>query len=152
MEFSFEITQKTRELFKTFLDNYTIEELTKIPQGFSNSIFWNIKHVVVTQQLLVYNLSGISMMLSKNEIESYKKGSSPAGTTVTQEEITLLKEQLFTTLEKTKKDFQNGIFKEFNAYTVSTKTTLNTVKEAIEFNNFHEGIHLGTIFSLRKFL
>ncbi len=152
MNFTFEVTRKTRIIFNSFLEEYTLEQLTKIPAGFSNSIFWNIKHVVVTQQLLVYGLSGLPMQLSEDEIGAYKKGSSPEGTKVTQNDVMLLKKQLFTTLEKTEEDFKQGLFKKYNPYTVSTNTTLSNVNEALEFNNFHEGVHLGILFGLRRFI
>jgi hypothetical protein len=57
---------------------------------------------------------------------------------------------LFSTIEKTKEDYKNKMFKTYNSYTVSTKSTLSNVEEAIDFNNFHEGIHLGYILALRK--
>jgi hypothetical protein len=152
MRFTFEITQKTRYIFNSFLEDYTLEQLTKVPEGFSNSIFWNIKHVVVTQQLLVYKLSGLPLLVSEAAVLAYKKGTYPSDATVTQEDVNVLKKQLFTTLEQTQKDYQKGLFKKFTPYTVSTNTTLNNVDEALEFNNFHEGIHLGVLFGLRRFV
>ncbi len=152
MDFTFEITRKTRIIFKAFLDDYSLEQLSIIPKGFSNSIFWNIKHVVVTQQLLVYGLSGLPMQLPEEEIEAYRKGSSPKGSKITQKEVDILKDQLFSTLEKTHQDYITGLFKNYSSYTVSTNTTLTQVDEALEFNNFHEGIHLGIIFGLRRFV
>jgi len=53
---------------------------------------------------------------------------------------------------KTKEDYTKGIFKAYYEYTVGTKSTLHNVEEAIEFNNFHEGMHLGYILALRKSL
>lgn len=152
MNFTFEITEKTRHIFNSFLEEYSLKQLTKIPVGFSNSMYWNIKHVVVTQQLLVYKLSGLPMQLSEEEIEAYKKGSSPADTSVSQIDVAVLKKQLFSTLEQTQRDYNKGLFKQFSPYTVSTNTTLHNVEEAIEFNNFHEGIHLGVLFGLRRFV
>lgn len=152
MKFTFEITEKTRHIFNSFLEEYSLEQLTKIPEGFSNSMYWNIKHVVVTQQLLVYKLSGLPMQLSEEEIEAYKKGSSPADTSVSQKDVAVLKKQLFSTLEQTQRDYNKMLFKKFSPYTVSTNTTLHNVEEAIEFNNFHEGIHLGVLFGLRRFV
>ena len=52
--------------------------------------------------------------------------------------------------EKTKEDYQKGLFKKYNAYTVSTTSTLTNINEALAFNNFHEGIHFGYILAMKK--
>jgi len=41
------------------IEDFSLEELNKIPEGFNNNIIWNIAHVIATQQALVYGLSGL---------------------------------------------------------------------------------------------
>ena len=151
MNWAFDITIKNRTLLESFLDNYSLEQLNKIPKGFSNNIIWNIAHTVVTQQILIYRLSGVPSLVSVDVIERFKKGTKPDGD-LSQTEVDAIRSLLFSTIEKTKADYNNGVFKHFDEYTVSTKSTLTNVDEAIDFNNFHEGIHLGTIMALRKFV
>ena len=62
----------------------------------------------------------------------------------------LLKSQLFSTLEKIKEDYRKGLFKKYTEYTTSTKSTLTSVDEALIFNNFHEGIHIGYVLAMKK--
>jgi len=149
MDYTFDISLKTRTIFFTILEDLSLEQLTTIPSGFSNTIFWNIKHVVITQQLLIYGLSDLPMAVSEAEIKEYRKGSKPIST-ITNEDILLLKKQLLSTLEQTKKDYTNQLFKTYSEYTVSTKSSLRNVEEALEFNNVHEGIHLGYILAMKK--
>jgi len=149
MDYCFDITLKTRIFFKNIINNYSLEQLNKIPEGFNNNIFWNIKHVIVTQQLLIYKLSGLQMLITDDEVEDYQKGSIPTSN-VNESDLELLKEQLFSTLEQTKRDYKNGLFKKYKEYTVTTKSTLTCVEEALEFNNFHEGIHLGYLLALMR--
>jgi hypothetical protein len=151
MDWAFDITTKNRAIFKTFLETYTLEELNKVPKGFNNNIIWNIAHTIVTQQLLVYNLSGLPMLLSDEMVAMYRKGTKPERD-VSFAEVDLIKGLLFSTIEKTKEDYSNKIFETYNEYTVTTKSTLTNVDEAIDFNNFHEGIHLGYILALKKSL
>jgi len=151
MDYSFDITLKTRMLFKSILESLSLEGLNKVPERYNNNIFWNIKHVLVTQQLLMYNQSGLPMTLSNNEIEAYKKGSK-VEFNINQEDVEILKDQLFSTLEKAQEDYKKGIFKNFQEYTVTTKSVLSNIEDVIEFNNFHEGIHLGYVFALRKLI
>lgn len=151
MDWAFDITNKNRAIFKTFLETFTLEELNKVPIGFNNNIIWNIAHTIVTQQLLVYNLSGLPMLLTNDMVEKYRKGTKPEQD-VTWAEVDLIKGLLFSTIEKTKEDYNNNVFETYNEYTVTTKSTLTNVDEAIDFNNFHEGIHLGYILALKRAL
>lgn len=149
MEWSFDITKKNRAIFSNFLSVFSLKQLNTVPKGFKNSIYWNIAHVVVTQQLLVYHLSQLPMLVSDQFVEKFRKGTQTEFD-ATKENVDQLKKLLFSTLEQTKLDFDNGLFKSYQPYTVSTKSTLKTVEEAIEFNNFHEGIHLGYILAMKN--
>lgn len=149
MNWSFDVTIKNRTLLNHYLENLSLETLNKIPERFNNNVIWNIAHVIVTQQLLVYNLSGLPMGISKELVESYRKGTKPERA-LTQAEIDIIKSLLFSTVEQTKEDYDNNLFKTYNEYTVTTKNTLTNVEEAIEFNNYHEGIHLGYVLALLR--
>lgn len=147
----FELTATSRKMAAAYLENYSLAQLNTIPDGFSNNLFWNIAHIVVTQQLLVYKLSGLPMHVSEEFVEKYKKGSKPEHT-ATQEEVALVKSLLFSTLEQTQKDYENKVFQDYSEYPTSTGFTLHTVEEAMQFNAFHEGLHLGIMMSIRKLI
>lgn len=151
MTFAFDITLKNRALLKSILENYSLEDLNKVPDGFKNNLIWNIAHTVVTQQLLVYNLSGLPMNVSDDMVAKYKKGTKTEHV-ASQEEVDEIKSLLFSTVEQMATDYNNQRFKTYTAYTVSTNSTLRNVEDAIAFNNFHEGIHLGYILALKKSL
>ena len=144
-------SEKIRTIFYKTLETLTLDQLNVKPKGFNNTIFWNIKHVVITQQLIIYRFSELPVLVTETEIETYKKGTKPESK-ATIEDIELLKHQLFSTLEKTKEDYQKGLFKKYNEYTVSTKSILTSIDEALAFNNFHEGIHFGYILAMKKTL
>ena len=149
MEFNFDTTLKNRMLLLQFLDALSLDQLNKVPKGFNNNIFWNIKHVVVTQQMLIYGLSNLPLLVSSEDVQLYRKGTK-AEADVSEEEVEKLKKELFTTLEQTKLDYKAGLFKTYTEYTVTTKSTLTCVEDAISFNNFHEGIHLGYVLALKR--
>lgn len=144
-----EITKVSRKAFRNILDNYTLKQLNKVPNGFKNNLFWNIAHVVVTQQLLCYKLSGLETMVNDEWIDLYKKGTSTIGE-ASENDLKTLKELLFSTIEKIEEDIESGLFKEFNEYPTSTGFVLKSVNDAFEFNNFHDGIHLGYVLALKK--
>ncbi|WP_130734973.1 DinB family protein [Flavobacterium sp. J27] len=152
MNTSLQVTISSRELFQKIIENCTLEQLNRVPDGFKNNIIWNIGHIVVTQQLLAYKLSGLAMMVTDEMVAKYQKGTIPHGT-VSKDEVEAIKSLLFTTITKTQEDLDNGLFQNYTEYTVSTANfTLRSVEDAMQFTNFHEGIHLGVILQIKKFV
>jgi len=151
MEATFNINNTSRTVISKILENHTLEQLNTIPEGFSNNLIWNIAHVIVVQQMLVYNLSGLPMMISDDMVAKYKRGTKPEHS-VTQEEVNEIKTLLFATLEQTKKDFDNNIFKTFTEFTSMSGYTMKTAMDAMEFNNYHEALHTGIMMQIRKFI
>lgn len=149
MQTVFDITLQNRKLLYKFLKETPREQLLQIPQGYRNNIWWNIAHVVVTQQLLVYKLGGQEMRVDSALVEKFKKGTVPDGT-ATDAEIDQVTDLLFDTMVWVREDYGNGIFKAYNEYTTSVNITLRNVEDAIQFNLYHEGLHLGAILALIK--
>lgn len=151
MNTTFKIWETNRNLYLNFLNNFSLEQLNKIPDGFSNNLIWNIGHIIVSQQSLVYRLSGLKMNVTDAMFETYKNGSKPTGTT-SLSEVEEIKTLLFSLINQTKSDYENGKFVSYNEYTTSTGFNLTSTKEAMEFNNYHEGLHLGFMMNIRKFI
>lgn len=150
MHFTFEVLPNTRKSFNSILEKTSLEDLNKIPEGFNNNIIWNIGHIVVTEQILTYKLSGLPIRISSNLIEKYRKGTKPEGN-ISKEGVNEIKKLLFSTIEKTQKDYEANLFRDFNEYTVSTTgNTLRNINEALEFILFHEGMHLGYVLAQLK--
>ena len=68
MNHQFVNLSKGRTLMLKIIDGLSIEQLNAIPEGFKNNIAWNIAHLVVTQQLLCYRLSGVPCLISDEMI------------------------------------------------------------------------------------
>lgn len=151
MNWTFDILEKNRALMASFLEKFSVEQLNKVPEGFNNNIIWNVAHLVATQQLLTYKLSGLPMRVDETFVETYKKGTKANGM-VSAKDIATIKSMLFSSVEQTKEDYNNGVFKSYNAYTTSTGSTLTSFEDAMAFNNYHEGIHLGYILAMKKSL
>lgn len=144
-----EQTLQLRKGFYHILKNTPKEELLKIPKGYNNNIWWNIAHVVSTQQGLVYSLSELPIQIPQEFKDKFKKGTVPDGT-ATDAEIAEAKALLFSTIEKTIADYENGLFQNFKEYPTSAGITLKNLEDAVSFNLFHEGLHLGSVFALQK--
>jgi hypothetical protein len=149
MKTQFDILKKSRQLTLKAINGLTLDQIHTIPEGFKNNIAWNVAHLVVTQQLLQYKLSGLDCLVPDELIEEHRKGTVPTKTFTEEEfeEVTDLLAGLPDTLEE---DFNEGIFENYNGYETSTGFVLDTFETAVNFNNYHEGIHLGIILSLKK--
>lgn len=148
---AFKIHSLTRQKLLAYLEHLSPEELSDIPYGFKNNIWWNIVHVVVTQQLLCYYLSGNEMLIERHWIENYKKGTAPAPNQAPSlAEIEEIKKLLIATQQQLQTDVAAGIFTTHQNYPTSYGFTLDSIEDAILFNNVHEAMHLGTIIAIKK--
>lgn len=151
MNTSLDVTRTSRKMLSQFLKGYNLGQLNTIPEGHNNNLIWNIAHIIVVQQMLVYKLSGLPMKISDTLVEKYKKGTKPEQD-ATQAEVVEINNLLMETIDQTEIDLNNNIFVNFQEYPTSTGFVLKSVKDAMVFNSFHEGIHIGAILSLRKFI
>lgn len=153
METTFRILENNRNVYLRFFESFSLEQLNKIPSGFSNNIVWNIGHIIVTQQILVYKLSNLPLVVSQEMQDTYINGSFPTGKT-TQDEVDELKKLLISSVLKVKEDFTNpALFENYQKYTTkSTGFTITNAMDAMAFNNFHEGVHLGIMLQIKKFI
>lgn len=151
MHITFAITQTSREVLTRLLENHTLEQLNKIPEGFNNNLIWNIGHIIVVQQMLVYKLSGLPMLISDEMVNTYKKGTKPERE-ITQEEVIQMGSLLLETIRQTEADYKDKIFKTYQEFTSMSGFTMNNVEDALAFNYYHEAIHTGIIMGIRKFI
>ncbi len=149
MTTQFNLLKISRNLVLKKIDGLTHEQLHKIPEGFKNNIAWNVVHLVVTQQLLHYKLSGLQCLVPDDLIEKYRKGTAPTEE-MSAEDFEEVKELLAGLPDTLEEDYNEGIFKEYTEYETSTGFVITSINDAISFNNLHEGIHLGTIMDLYK--
>lgn len=149
MKTQFDVLRKSRELILKEIEELSLEQLQTIPKGFVNNIAWNVAHVVVTQQLLLYKLSGLDCLCDDNLIENYKKGTTPSQT-ITKADFDEVKELLIGLPNTLEEDYEAGIFKDYTEYLTSTGFVLTSFESALAFNNFHEGVHYGIIRAIKK--
>lgn len=147
----FKTWETNRLLYSEYFDKYSLEQLNKIPAGFNNNLIWNIGHVIAAQQSLIYRLSSLDMYITGDFLDRYKPGSKPAQP-LNETEADELKSLLLSLIEKTKVDFNDGKFVSFTERTTGTGFHLANLNDAFEFNNYHEGLHLGIMMCIKKFV
>ena len=58
----------------------------------------------------------------------------------------------FLTAANASRDYANGKFVSYNEYTTGTGFHLASTLEAMNFNNYHEALHMGFMMNIRKFI
>ncbi len=127
------------------------EKLTVMPAGFNNHALWNLGHLAITEQLLVYGLSNLPKSFDEATINDFRKGSSPRNWTRTYA-WSDIRGWLLEQPETLRADYAAGKFQTYNEYKTSTGLVLRTVDDAISYNLYHEGVHFGYLLALRKLL
>lgn len=132
-------------------ENLSLDALNHIPEGFNNNIIWNMAHCLVTQYLLCYGLSSQPYPLDAEIVNQYRKGAKPTGL-VSAEDVAFFRKELEKSPIQMERDYEAGLFTQFKVYRTSYNIELQTTEDAIQFNNIHEGLHLGYVMALKKSL
>ncbi len=151
MERKFVFLEQTRKNIIAVCDTLTYEQLNKIPAGFKNNILWNVVHLHVSEQILIYSLCKISPLRTDNELmKLYRIGTVPPEEPMEEKEFEQIKKDYIDEVEKLKSDYKANVFKEFRQYKTSYGVELYNLEDAVDFNNIHESVHYGYILALRK--
>jgi len=149
MALSFESLISNRKSHVRLLESHSLNQLNYIPEGFNNNMFWNIAHSAATLQLLVYSLSNSQWRISKEIVKGFRNGTRPERP-YTQKEVDAVKEILISSAVQCQKDYEEGYFGEYNAFKIGNRIELKTVEDAIDFNLYHEGIHMGCLQAMKR--
>ncbi len=151
MEAIIKAWKTSRKIYTDFFDKYSLEQMNIVPDKFSNNIIWNIGHIVAAQQSLVYKTSNLPMNITEEYFDKYKPGTKPVGA-VSQGEVNEIKSLLTSMVEQTEADLANGKFVSFTERNTITGFHLGNLQDALVFNNYHEGLHMGYIKSIVRFV
>lgn len=151
MQNTFAVWQRNRQFLKGLVSKFSLEQMNQIPSGFKNNLAWNLGHILVVQQRLVYALSGLPIHFEKAIADKYLPGTNPESP-ITKEELDKLCDAIDTLFQQTIKDFEDGKFQHFHPYKTHTGFEIPDWETAVNFNNFHEGVHLGYMLAMSKSL
>jgi len=147
MELIEALRQTRHNLLKT-VEAYTIDEMNVVPEGFNNSLLWNLGHVWVTQKMLHYGLSGLPLNIDDELVNQFRKGSKAI--VLKEETLSRIKSDFIKSVDDLERDLNANIFKEFRPYRTSYNVELESLDDALWFNNMHEAMHLGYMLAMRK--
>lgn len=133
------------------LEDLNPEEWLAQPEGFANNIAWNVGHLLLVRQNLVYRNSGLDPNVSGMG-SMYKPGTSPADWE-SQPDTAALLEKLKSCQAQIEADGANGVFDkvEYNQFELGG-TPINSAEDGASFSLWHEALHMGVITSIRDVL
>lgn len=149
---SMEHLTKIRKAILDELERTTFEEKFLIPTGCNNNILWQVGHILATQQIFHYKLSGKTPRVDFQLIEKYQKGTRPTSTIPDIEELDLIKMHLVDRVHDLIADYTTDRLTSFTEYTTGFGVKISSIEEALAFNNIHEALHLGRMATMRQIL
>ncbi len=142
------IRNNTINAVKELSQNQAVE----VPEGFNNSILWNLGHIYLVQERFAFGFAQDPMELPDGFTDLFAGGTKPSDWKVQpptlSELIQLLEDQTSRISEKLNNRLAEAIS---NPLTLSSGLTLKTIGEFLTFSMYHEGMHVQTIKMLKKF-
>ena len=146
-----EIITKPRLGLAGTIEGLSMEQLNHVPPGFNNNIVWNMGHLVATQQIVCYRRAGVAPLVDAEFIDAYAPGSRP-DKFVSFEELLHIQDLFVTTLEQFEKDLQTKLFENYTPWKTRYGVEINCIDDIVNFLPFHEGLHVGYIWALKRVL
>ncbi|UPM52568.1 DinB family protein [Gottfriedia acidiceleris] len=129
------------------LDGMTEEMADQIPEGFRNSIRWNLGHIYVVEERFAFQYLGLPQNLPEGFKEQFEYGTTPLNAhkfrVPTLKELGDLLNEQQVRIQKTLIDLLD--VKVDPSYTTSAGMTLETPKQFLTFILYHEGMHFSVI-------
>lgn len=148
----FEYHNNIRKNYIEFTKPYSEDQLHTIPEGFNNNIFWNVAHIIATQQSICYLIPNANPVVPIDFIKEFRRGTSPKEDHQKKYSYKLLIEYLHLTSQKIVLDYPKLKELNYKPFTTQFGATFENIDEAIIFNNIHESIHFGYVLSLKHAL
>ncbi|MDI3318312.1 DinB family protein [Pinibacter soli] len=142
--------------FRTFLlqqiEELTIDQLNKIPDGFNNNIVWNIAHMICTEQIVCYVRSNLPVIVEDKYFSPYLPGTKPTSF-VDVDDVAIIKQFFTGTSDQLNADLDHKSFANYSPSVAIPKTygfEVNNIDDALEYLLYHEGLHSGYVMSLKR--
>ncbi|MCT8140306.1 DinB family protein [Anaerobacillus sp. CMMVII] len=131
------------------------EEMADItPEGFNNTIRWNLGHIYFVLEVFAFEKNELPTKMPEDFSKLFAPGTSTADwedtTLPTINELTLLLQDQQGRIKATLENHLHENSK--NPIVTKSGLKLVTVAEFLNFNLFHEGVHVSTIKLYKKLL
>lgn len=140
--------EMTRSKLQEILEDLSEAEADLQPEGFNNTIRWQLGHVLVSAESSLFDYPGSGSPLSELYGEFFKSGTSPKYWQRSAPSLNDIKSN-YQSQEKRIKDLPEEFWRE-EVTGPFAKFGIKTKSELFHFLLNHEAMHLGQIQSLKK--
>ena len=143
------IHRHIRSSIHSAVEGLSAQQLHAVPEGFDNNVAWNVGHLLVVQQRLLYERCGLSTSVPEDMVPLYLPNTSPADWE-TEPDAEALVAMLMPQQGQLEADYAAGRFSEseFTPFTTGSGVSLSDFDGALVFNTYHESQHFGFIQAL----
>ncbi|ARI77843.1 DinB family protein [Halobacillus mangrovi] len=127
------------------LDSVTEEQADKQPEGFRNTIRWNLGHIYVVQNSLIAKFGGKPIETQSHYLKLFAPGTKPSDWQGEVPSLDELRQELNEQPFRLKKVLAGQLEDE----AAEAFLSLPTVGEILNFTLYHEGVHTGTIKAIK---
>ncbi|RWZ58591.1 DinB family protein [Halobacillus fulvus] len=141
----FQQINRVRKATLKEIDGVTEEQADQQPEGFKNTIRWNIGHIFVVQNSLISKYGGKPVNIPPRYLELFAPRTSPSDW---EGEIPTL-DELKQMLEAQPAKLEAALSGQLDDEAREAFLGMPTVGELLNFTTYHEGVHTGTIKALK---
>ncbi|WFB59865.1 DinB family protein [Paenibacillus sp. BR1-192] len=134
------------------VEQLTEQEADIIPEGFANSIRWNLGHIYTVTEQFAFATAGEQPRLPEGFEAWFATGTKPADWTSKPPALSELAELLQEQTARIRETFSNRLDQASAHPLTIGPVTFQTVGEFLTFSLYHEGMHTQTIKVYRKLI
>ncbi|MGD6802365.1 DinB family protein [Rossellomorea aquimaris] len=133
------------------LDNTTEELADFVPEGFKNSIRWNLGHIYLSHENLIHSFAGEKGQIPEGFAEMFGFNTSPEAWEGKPPSLLELRLLLSEQPERLKASFMGKLSeKGEKPFQMTKEIAFETLAEVVSFANWHEGLHQGAITAIKR--
>lgn len=133
------------------LDNTTEEMADFVPEGFNNSIRWNLGHIYLSQENLIHSFVKEKGNIPEGFPELFGFNTSPGTWEAAPPSLKELRELLAEQPKRLREAFSGRLSERGEKpFRMTDTIAFETLGEVVSFANWHEGLHQGTIISIKR--
>ncbi|MBA2938255.1 DinB family protein [Paenibacillus sp. CGMCC 1.16610] len=123
------------------------ETADQIPNGFRNSIRWQLGHIYVVMERYAFQYMDLPVQLPQGFKEQFEYKTSPLTTPadIVVPTLSELKFLLKNQIERISSELGDRLQDNVTPYTTSAGMKLESLEQFLSFNLYHEGMHFSVI-------
>ncbi len=135
----------------TMINHFNEEIINIVPEGHNNNIVWNVGHILVAQDYLLYGREMAAEIVKPGYVEMFNQGTKPADWNGEVPSLATLATELKEQMSRIEKDFGHRWDEPLpKPFVLRPGTEMSTYGEVMMFTLYHEGWHVGYIQSLKR--